>query len=229
MEKTDEKIARLYRHRFSENELIFKEKLWKILIREIIQKYIRDYDTVVDIGGGDCQFINNIRCGKKYVVDLNPDTKDFANNDVSAIHANADNISYLSDGSTDVVFVCNFFEHMKSKHDLERVIVEIRRILSPTGLLLIIQPNIRYAYKEYWDFYDHHIPISDSSLTELLNIYNFRIKTCYPRFLPYTTKSKLSRFSFLLKIYLRLPLLWHVFGKQLFIVAQKSQPHTAVI
>jgi ubiquinone/menaquinone biosynthesis C-methylase UbiE len=221
MENINEKQSRMYKHIFPEEELIGKEKLWKILIDEILQKYIKDNDTVLDIGGGQCLFINNIKCGKKYANDLNPDIKKYAGKDVVTIQERADNLSTIPDESIDVVFASNFFEHMKDKDELEKVIEEIKRILTVNGLLLVIQPNIRYAYKEYWDVIDHYIPISDRSLIDLLCINNFRIKTCYPRFLPWSPKTKLSKFTILLKIYLRIPLLWRFLGKQLFLVAQK--------
>lgn len=220
MQETNDKLSQMYRLRFSKDELSLKRKLWNILIDKILQKYIRDTDRVLDLGGGECLFINNIRCGKKYVVDLNPDIKKYAANDVTVIQESADDISMISDGSIDVVFVSNFFEHLKNMDELERVIAEIRRLLVVNGLLLVIQPNIRYAYREYWDFPDHHIPISHNSLSELLMINNFLIKVCYPRFLPWRPKGKLSRFMFLFKVYLAFPLLWKFSGKQAFIAAQ---------
>jgi SAM-dependent methyltransferase len=215
-----EKISQMYKLRFPAEELAKKGKLWKVLIDEVLQKYVKDNDSVLDIGGGECLFINNIKCGKKFVCDLNPDVKEYANSDVTVIQQSAENISDISDKSIDVVFVSNFFEHLKDKSDLEKVIAEIKRILAPGGLLLVIQPNIKYAYKEYWDFHDHYIPITDGSLAELLMINNFEIKICYPKFLPWRPKGKLSNFMILFKIYLRFPLLWRIFGKQLFIVAQ---------
>ncbi len=221
MQNISEKQSKMYKHIFPDEELNSKEALWKILIDEILQKYIKNNDTVLDIGGGQCLFINNIKCGKKFANDLNPDIKKYANTDVITIQERADNLSTMSDESIDVVFASNFFEHMKDKDELERVIVEIRRVLTVNGLLLVIQPNIRYAYKEYWDIIDHYIPISDSSLSDLLIINNFNVIKCYPKFMPWSPKHRLSRFQFLLKIYLRVPLLWKIFGKQLFLAAQK--------
>lgn len=221
MQNTGEKQSIIYKHIFPDEELEAKEALWKILIDGMLQKYIKDNDTVLDIGGGQCLFINNIKCGKKYANDLNPDIKKYANSDVIAIQERADNLSSIPDKSIDVVFASNFFEHMKDKDELENVILEIRRVLAVNGKLIVIQPNIRYAYKEYWDVIDHYTPISDRSLSDLLVINNFKINVCYPRFMPWSPKTKLSKFTFLLTIYLRFPLLWKLFGKQLFMVAQK--------
>jgi SAM-dependent methyltransferase len=221
MQNISEKQSKMYKHIFPEEELAAKETLWKILIDEILQKYIKNNDTVLDIGGGQCLFINNIKCGKKFANDLNPDVKKYAAKDVLTIQERADNISSIADESIDIVFASNFFEHMKDKDELEKVILEIRRILAVNGKLIVIQPNIRYAYKEYWDVIDHYTPISDKSLSDLLIINGFQIKTCYPRSLPWSPKTRLSRFLVLLKIYLRIPLVWRFFGKQLFIVAQK--------
>jgi len=216
----EDKLSRMYNLRFPKEELERKTALWKILINTILQGYIKETDTVLDLGGGECLFINNVRCDKKYVVDLNPETKEYANRDVTVINENASNISSIEDKSIDAVFVSNFFEHLRDRDELEKVIGEIKRILKPEGLLIVIQPNIRYAYKEYWDFPDHHIPISHKSLSELLILNGLRIKECYPRFLPWRPKGKLSRFFFLFKIYLRVPPIWRLFGKQAFIVAE---------
>jgi SAM-dependent methyltransferase len=216
-----EKLSRMYKHIFPEEDLAAKELLWKILIDEVLHKYIKDTSSVLDIGGGQCLFINNIRCRKKYVNDLNPDINIYAHKDVITLQEKADNITSLSDKSIDVVFASNFFEHMKDKNELERVVAEIRRILTENGLLIVIQPNIKYAYKEYWDVIDHYIPISDKSLADLLIINDFKIKTCYPRFLPWSPKTRLSRFTFLLRLYLRIPFFWRLFGKQLFMVVER--------
>lgn len=219
---TKDRLYRMYKVRFPEEELEKKERLWRVLIDTVIHKYIKETDTVLDLGGGECLFINNIRCGKKYVVDLNPATRNYANENVLVINESATNISCVNDRSIDVVFVSNFFEHLKDMDELEKVIGEIKRILKPNGLLIVIQPNIRYAYKMYWDFPDHHIPISHNSLSELLMINGFRIRECYPRFLPWRPKGRLSGFMFLFKIYLRFPILWRLVGKQAFIVADSA-------
>ena len=87
--------------------------------------------------------------------------------------------------------------------------------------MLILQPNIRFLAGEYWDFFDHHTPLSDRSLCEALEMLDMRIVVCHPRFLPYTTKSRLPKASFLVRWYLRLPFLWRLLGKQTVLVAEK--------
>ena len=116
----------------------------------------------------------------------------------------------------------NFLEHLRTREDILRTLREIYRILKTGGRVLVLQPNIRYAYKEYWDFFDHHIPLSDNSLAEALQIEGFDIEKVIPRFLPYTTKSSIPQNTFLIKLYLKLPVAWKIMGKQAFVVARKT-------
>ena len=80
-------------------------------------------------------------------------------------------------------------------------------------------PNIRYLAAEYWDFYDHYLPLSHLSLEEGLVQAGYDVITIIPRFLPYTTKSGLPTWPVLVRLYLRCPPLHRLFGKQMFIVA----------
>ena len=190
MDNKEEKLSRMYKLRFPERELATREKLWKVLVDNFLQEYIKNDDTVLDLGGGLCSFINNVKCGKKYVVDLNPDLNKYANKDVIAIQESANHIPSVSDGCVDVVFVSNFFEHLRNIYELDEVIEEIKRILRSGGLLLVIQPNIKYAYMEYWDFPDHHLAITDNSLSELLMINDFHIETLLPSFSAVVSKEQ---------------------------------------
>lgn len=86
---------------------------------------------------------------------------------------------------------------------------------------MILQPNIRFCFRDYWMFFDHITPLDDRNLSEVLEINGFKVKECKPKFLPYTTKGKLPKSIFLLKLYLKLPFVWKIFGKQAFIYAIK--------
>lgn len=104
--------------------------------------------TVLDIGAGYCEFINNIQCAQKYAIDLNEETPNFAHSDVKVFNCFSTDLSFLSDDSIDMVFMSNFLEHLKTKDEIIKTLSEIMRILKVGGGVMILQPNIRYAYKE---------------------------------------------------------------------------------
>jgi SAM-dependent methyltransferase len=217
----DTMIDKIYRARFSPATLAARKELWTVLVEQFLQTYVPADASVVDIGGGYCEFINAIKCRRKYVVDLNPDVEKYANPDVGIIMSDASEMSSLASGSVDVAFASNFFEHLPSKQQLFEVLAEIHRVLRRGGKLLIIQPNIKYAFREYWDFIDHHIALTERSLGEALTISGFELGECVPRFLPFSVNSSPSKSSTLLRHYLKTPIAWKIFGKQMFMVGVK--------
>ncbi len=215
-------IDKIYQARFDSATVAAKRDLWNVLVQQFLQRYVPTDAAVVDIGGGYCEFINAVRCRQKYVVDLNPDAAKYADLDVEIIPSDASDMGRFPDGCLDVAFASNFFEHLLSKQQLFEVLSEIHRVLKRGGRLLIIQPNIKYAYREYWDFIDHHIALTEKSLGEALMISGFRISECIPRFLPFSVSSSPSRSAKLLSLYLKMPPAWKLFGKQTFMVGVKS-------
>ena len=214
-------LSDLYEHRFSAAERERKTALWKVLCESFFQKYVRESETVVDLGAGYCEFINNIRCAKKYAVDLSEDTQTAAADDVTVVLKPATDLSSFEAQTVDAVFASNLFEHLRTKDELMAVLREVHRILKRGGRLLVLQPNIHYAYREYWDYLDHHLPLTHLSLEEALNIVGLTVREMRPRFLPYSFKSRLPQSPFLLKLYLAAGPLHLIFGKQLFLVAEK--------
>lgn len=212
----------MYARRFGPKERAQKDALWKVLCRSFFQRYVSEADVVVDLGAGYCEFINNIRCARKIAVDANEDTRQYAAEDVTVIVGSAADLSSLDAGSVDVVFASNLFEHLPSKEALVATLGEVRRLLRPGGRLLILQPNIRYAYREYWDYFDHHLPLSHLSLSEVLELEGFSIEEVRPRFLPYTVKSRFPKSALLIRLYLGLRPLQSLLGKQMFLVAAKA-------
>ena len=172
-------------------------------------------------GGGYCEFINNIKAAKRIVLDLNTDVEKFAGHDVQVLVSSSTNIKSIADASCDIAFASNFFEHL-TKQDIIDTVKEICRILKEKGNFLVLQPNIRFCYKDYWNFFDHITPLDDKSLREVLETNGFNIVELKAKFLPYSTKSKLPKNIFLIKLYLKMAFLHHIFGKQAFLVAQKA-------
>jgi len=215
-------LEELYIARFEEEKLPQKNAMWKVLCNDFLQKYIRKDSAVLDIGAGYCEFINNIQCAKKYAIDLNENAAKFAGPDVKVFQCSSTDLSVFADASIDISFMSNFLEHLKSREDILRTLSEVFRILKPGGGILILQPNIRYLYKQYWDYFDHQIPLSDKSLTEALQITGFTIEKIIDRFLPYTTKSSIPKSLWLVKLYLKMPFIWKIMGKQTFIYGTKN-------
>jgi ubiquinone/menaquinone biosynthesis C-methylase UbiE len=215
-------LESLYKIRFNTSkELETKNRIWQVLCKDFFQKYISEKAIIVDLAAGYCEFINNIIGKKKIAVDLNTDTKSYANSDVDYLNENVGATS-LKESSVDFVFMSNFLEHLGSKEDILDVLKEANRMLRIGGSIIILQPNIKYVGGSYWDFFDHKVPLTDKSLVEALKLSGFQPHIVIPRFLPYTTKSALPKTTFLIKIYLRIPLLWRIFGKQTLVIATKG-------
>jgi SAM-dependent methyltransferase len=214
-------LAPLYRHRFDESELPEKNRIWRVLCSDFFSRYITDQDDVLDLACGFGEFINNIDARSKTGVDINPDSPEMLHESVRFIAARSDDMQDVADSSVDVVFTSNFLEHLETKVALLHTFAEVKRVLRPSGRFLIMGPNIRYVYDRYWDFLDHHLPLSHETLEEAFAVSGFEMVESIPRFLPYSTRSSLPTASWLIRLYLRLPLAWKFLGKQFFIVGRK--------
>jgi SAM-dependent methyltransferase len=212
----------LYEQRFDPAERRAKARVWEILCADFFQRYVQESDAVLDMGAGFCEFINHIRCREKWAVDADEQVRELAAPGVQVHCGPAHELSWMGSGAVDVVFASNFFEHMTSKDLLLATLGEAYRVLRPGGRILILQPNIHYAYREYWDFFDHHLPLSHKSMVEALEMCGFHASEVRPQFLPYTTKSALPQWPILVRAYLRCPPLHRLLGKQMFIVAERQ-------
>lgn len=220
--KQEEYLKKLYDNRFDYKQRKAKLALWKVLINSFLQKHIGSNSTVLDIGGGYCEFINQVQARKKYLIDLNPDSKKFANPDINVLNFDILDLNEqdIPLPSFDRIFISNFFEHLRDKEELVAVLLFCFKCLKPGGALLVIQPNFKYSTKEYYDFIDHQLPITHISLQEILQTVGFNIDVLIPRFLPFSTKGRPASTN-LLKLYIKLPFLWYFLGGQMFIKASK--------
>jgi SAM-dependent methyltransferase len=210
----------IYRARFGERSEE-RTALWQTLTESYFQRFVGPDDTVLDLAAGYCEFINAIECGRKVAVDLNPTVATMAAADVVVHHGRSDDLPAELEGSVDVVWVSNFFEHLPDSGALLATLAEVRRVLRPGGRLLVLQPNIRLTKEAYWDFVDHSLPITERSLAEALRLTGFEIDLMKVRFLPYTTESRLPISPGLIRLYLRMPPAQWLLGKQTFVVAHR--------
>ena len=217
-------VAKLYRHRFSAAEQAAKDRIWQVLCERFFQRYVRPDATVLDLACGHGEFIRHVHAGRKLAVDINADSEMRLPASVEFHLASATRLDFLADDSIDLCFTSNFLEHLPSKTVVNQVLAEVYRVLRPGGRFMAMQPNIRYAYAEYWDFYDHFTALSHLSAAEAFSLAGFDIVELIDRFLPFSTKSALPKHPALVRAYLALPLAWRIFGKQFLIVGAKPIP-----
>jgi SAM-dependent methyltransferase len=210
-----------YRLRFLRIEK-YRNDIWKILCEEYFTSFISPEAHVLDLGSGWGEFINNVKAAKKCAMDLNPDAGRRLSKEIHFLHQDCSTEWQIQSDSLDIVFTSNFLEHLPDKAHVEYTISEAYRCLKHDGLIICLGPNIKYVFGLYWDFWDHYIPITDLSLSEILKVKGFRIILNIPRFLPYSMSTGRNPPLFFLKLYLKLPILWPLFGKQ-FLVAGKKQ------
>ena len=198
-------------------------EVWRTLALHYFPRWIKPTDSVLDVGAGYCEFINSIDAAHKYALDLNPATANKAAPGVTVLTQEAGQAWPLPPESVDVVFSSNFFEHLPSKQDFSRCLDEAYRVLRPQGLLIALGPNIRFCYDLYWDFVDHHLPLSDRSMVEALEIAGFQTERVVPRFLPFTMSNRMPYRAFMVRLYLMVPLAQRIWGKQFLVIARKPQ------
>jgi SAM-dependent methyltransferase len=215
---TSQDLQRIYDARFA-GSLQYRLEVWRVLIGDIFQQFVDHNDSVLDLGCGYGEFIRQVRCGKRFGMDLNPDVPKFLGDGIKCILQDCSTRWPLEDSSLNVVFTSNFFEHLPDKAALGRTLDEIGRCLKATGKLIAMGPNIRFLPGSYWDFWDHYVPLTERSLSEALVNRGFEIHTCHAKFLPYTMARGPKYPLGLLRAYLRIKFAWQIFGKQFLIVA----------
>jgi dolichol-phosphate mannosyltransferase len=209
-----ESLQSLYGKRFNEEGRLRKQKVWEVVVREVFQRWVAPDAAVLDIGCGFGEFLNHVRCGRRVGVDMNPESSALLHPDVEFHRRPVDDLGFLAADQFDVVFVSNFLEHIENKPSVERLLRGILRVLKPSGQCIIMGPNIRFLPGLYWDYWDHHVAITDRSLTEVLELVGYRVEQCWPRFLPYTLRSALPSWPILVWLYVKMPWVWPIFGRQ---------------
>ncbi|MGB9457001.1 MAG: class I SAM-dependent methyltransferase [Bryobacteraceae bacterium] len=196
-----------------------REVLWKALCEYYFQPLVPPDACVLELGAGYGHFINNIRCARRIALDQWDSFGEYLQPGIVALIGRVTDLSFLEDHSVDFAFASNLFEHL-TQSDFGWVLEQLRHKLKPDGTLNIIQPNYRFAYKEYFDDYTHVAVYSHHSLTDFLAAHGFRVIDCQPRFLPLTVKSKLPVWRVLIRLYLALP--FKPLGKQMLVRAVAS-------
>lgn len=220
MDYKNTSLHRSYQLRFQDSS-VYRDSVWKVLCSDFFSKYIPIDATVLDIGAGWGEFINNLIARERMAMDLNHETGERLKKDVRFINQDCSQTWPFDSATLDVIFTSNFFEHLPDKMAVERTLAEAHRCLKRDGKIICLGPNIKLVPGAYWDFWDHYVPLTDASLAEVLKLKGFKIQRVVDRFLPYTMSAGKQPHLSLLKLYLRLPIAWRFFGKQFLIIANK--------
>ena len=181
---------------------------------------------MLDIGAGFGEFLRHIQCRRRIAVDIERLSGTLAaaghggslRAKPSAVgaHRGRTRSTSCSAATSSSIF--------RTRRRFSRRSSEIRTVLRPGGRLLALQPNIRYVGGAYWDFVDHHLPLTHVTLVEAAESLDYEIVEVIPRFLPYTTRSAIPQSPWLVRLYLAVRPAWWIMGQQTWFVARKPKP-----
>jgi SAM-dependent methyltransferase len=215
-------MARAVTDEYHQTRLDFDPKrdvVWRSLWRFYFCKLISPNDCVLDLGCGYGNFINNVIARRRIAVDSWEGFLAYVDPPIERVVGSVTDLNFIEDGAVDFAFASNLFEHL-SKSDFACVLEVLSSKLASGGTLNILQPNYRYAYREYFDDYTHVSVFSDISLTDFLSAHGFDMLEIRPRFLPLTVKSRLPVSPQLIRAYLASPI--KPLAKQMLVRARLS-------
>ena len=211
---------RIYQYRFRNVSKQKKLIVWKEISEYIYNKLGKPV-RILDPAAGECEFINSIVSPEKWALDINGDfLTQYAAGGVTIKIGNCLTAD-LPEAWFDAVFISNFLEHLDSQDDIFALLSKMYKTLRKGGKIAILGPNFKYCMKEYFNFADHKLILTESSLGEYLYSAGFDKIIVVPRFIPFSFQSRLPVNKIIVRIYLSIPLLWRFFGKQFLLVAEK--------
>ena len=177
-------------------------------------------ERILDPAAGRCEFINAVPSPERWAVDAVAYEEGVAREGTRLIVSEIMEAELPQD-YFDAVFISNFLEHLLSQEAVAAFLEKMRRCLRPGGRLAVMGPNFRYCSRDYFDFADHTVILTERGVEEHLYAAGFEIVKVHPRFLPYTFTSRLPSHPALVRFYLKMPFAWRFLGKQFLVVAAR--------
>jgi SAM-dependent methyltransferase len=194
-----------------------RDILWASLWRYYFSVIVNEQDCVLDLGAGYGNFINAVRARRRIAVDAWERFPEFLAPGVEFWVGSVTDLNFIEDGVVDFAFASNLFEHL-TQADFSAVLTALRKKLSRNGTLTILQPNYRYAYREYFDDCDHKAVYSHVSLADFLTANGYDVFDVRPRFMPLSMKGSVPVKPLLIRAWLASP--YKPFGKQMLVRAR---------
>jgi hypothetical protein len=232
-------LAQMYRNRFDDADRERVGNFWDLMFANFLTPLVGPDMTVLDLGAGNCEFINRVQAARRIAVDLNPDTQASAAPGVEVLLTSSDDLSAIPTGSVDLLFTSNFFEHLRTSDQLLATLQECRRVAGDQARIVVLMPNLRAVGPRYYDYLDHCLPVTDRSLVEALSLTSWKATKVIPRLLPYgvnpagrvaaadggRSRSPLANPALhrrLMQAYFHLPMLWRLVGGQMLVIAEAA-------
>ncbi len=189
--------------------------VWRA-IAEFVARDVGPVESVLELGPGFCDFINQFPAAVKIAIDLNPEMRAFAAPGVDFRVGDAAELAGIPERGVDLIFASHFLEHLTHAR-AARLLERVRRALRPGGRLVLLQPNFRLCPEHYFDDPTHRTAFSDADLANLLLAGGFRPLRIIPGLLPFSMRSALPKWYCLVRAYLALPI--RPFAAQMYLVA----------
>jgi hypothetical protein len=193
-----------------------RRAVWRAITRYVARD-APDVETLVELGAGYCDFVNQFPARRKIAFDLNPEMRRWADPDVDLRIGSALALPGVADRSVDLVFASNFLEHLQDG-ELAELLPRVRSVLSARGRLILIQPNHRLCAAHYFDDPTHVTVFDDANMTGWLARFGLRVVHLEPGLLPFSMNSRLPKSELLTALYLRSPL--RPLAAQMYVVAE---------
>jgi SAM-dependent methyltransferase len=212
---------RLYEYRFRGVDQARRDDVWTALAPMLHERLGRP-ERVLDPAAGRCEFINASPAAERWAVDAVAYEQGVAREGTRLIVSEIMSAELPRD-YFEGIWVSNFLEHLSSQDAVAEFLEKMRASTAPGGRIAVMGPNFRYCAREYFDFADHIVVLTEKGVEEHLYAAGFEIRTVDARFLPYTFTGRLPSHPSLTRAYLRIPLAWRVLGKQFLVVAERPK------
>jgi hypothetical protein len=215
---------RLYEYRFRDVDQAARQAVWDQVAAFLYERMARP-ERLLDAAAGRCEFINATPALERWAVDetsydegsLSPGVK-LVVSEIMEAQLPADHF--------DGVFVSNFLEHLTSQDAVAAFLSKMHSHMSADGRIAIMGPNFRYCMNEYFDMADHTVILTHKAVAEHLYAAGFEVESVVPRFLPYSFTGRLPSPSPLVRLYLAVPLVWRLLGKQFLVIGRKTKVYS---
>ncbi len=211
-------LERIYEYRFKDVDRVARQRVWSEIARWIHLTF-GSPERVLDPAAGFGEFIANIPAPERWAVDM-------VDQGLSALPGVRAQIAPIMEADLpedyfELVFASNLLEHLETGEAVASLLERLRCVLRPGGHIVIMGPNFRYCAAEYFDCADHILPLTHVAVAEHLFAAGYTVERVTPRFLPYSFRSVLPASAGLTRLYLNLPPLWRILGKQFLVAGTK--------